>query len=219
VARGYSSTEKVNAPTGTALLKNPDYERHVVTRWLDRGINSLMNTELPYWEEQVVTTHADFAYAELPEDTIEVLKVRHFGMLDGRIGHQGRWAFEEVPTALITSGKALRTSVGPEEDLILTLRLPYTWSDATEDATIRLPLPAVDIPVLWASAYGLMRREFSRAELDKIEEWNQEQAIRAGVNLRMIRDAWGEVYRRVDEAKKIHRTPKRRPYIKSAKGW
>ena len=126
-----------------------------------------------------------------------------------------------MPTGLVTNGRILRTpaSVSKDDKLIIDVQLPYVFTGAGEAATVPLPVSGQDIPVLYAAAYGQSRREVSRAELDKIEEWNQDQAIRAGVNLRMIRDMWGEVYRRVDEAKRNHRMPKTRPYQKMPTVW
>ena len=48
----------------------------------------------------------------------------------------------------------------------------------------------------------------------KIEEWNQTVAMQQGVNLRWARELWGEVYRRVDEAKSMLALPKHRPFRK-----
>ncbi len=221
VARGYQSTTKVNHPTGTVFLKGPDFTRSQVSRWIQRAVSSVMNTELPYWESTTFSRHPTKQYIELPDDTLKVLRVRYLGLLEGRFSDLGGWEFQEVPTNLVTSGRILRTpaSVSEDDDLIVDVQRPYVFTGAGETATVPLPVAAQDIPVLYASAYGQSRREVSRAELDKIEEWNQDQAIRAGVNLRMIRDMWGEVYRRVDEAKRVHRLPQHRPYNKMAKVW
>lgn len=221
VARGYQSTPTQAHNTGDILLKGPTFTRFTVERWIRRSISSLMNTELPYVEIRKYGRHATFQYIELPSDSITVLRVRHFGVLDGRIVDVGGWAFEEVPTTVIPSSKALRVSSGVTEDdeLIVDVQRPYLFTGTGEAATIPLPTAAVDVPVLFATAYGQSRRELSRAELDKIEEWNQGEAARQGVNLRMIRDLWGEVYRRVDEAKRMHRIPRARPYRKTAKIW
>lgn len=222
VARGYLGTDRETHPTGKALLLNPPYPRATVKRWVLRAINGLMNTELPYIETSSHQTIPVGGLIELPEDTIEVLAVRHYGVLDGRVADVGGWQFEDgLPASILASGKGLRVHSGvtPDDEVLVTVRRPYSFQGEGEEATVQLPVAAQDIPVLWATAYGQSRREVSRAELDKIEEWNQEQAIRAGVNLRMIRDMWGEVYRRVDEAKRVHRLPKHRPYRKMPKRW
>lgn len=222
VSRGYLGTTPTTHATGDVGLVNPPYYRAQVERWIRRAVDGLMNTELPFVTSDVFQTVANGGYIELPSDTIEVFSVRHLSSLDNRIADVGGWRFEDnIPTSLVTSGKVLRvaSTVTEEDELIVTLRRPYAFDGVGEAATIELPLAGADIPVLWAAAYGQSRREVSRAELDKIEEWNQEQAIRAGVNLRLIRDLWGEVYRRVDEAKRVHRTPRTRVFRKTPKAW
>lgn len=221
VSRGYQNTTKEDQGTGTVLLKDPKFIRKTVTQWVKNAINGIMNSEFPYWETAEMNTVTGGGYISLPEDTIRVLRVRHLGVLDNRIADIGGWQFEEMPTASVPTGRALRvpSNVTVDDGLIVDYVLPYTFSDSTEAGTVDLPIAAADIPAMWASAYGMARREVSRAELDRIEEWNQEQAIRAGVNLRMIRDAWGEVYRRVDEAKKLYNVPKHRPYRKMPEIW
>ncbi len=220
-SRAYQGTTKAKQPTGTVFLKNPDFTRSQVTRWIQRAVSSIMNTELPWWETTSFSRHPDFQYIELPADTLRVLRVRYFGLLEGRFSDVGGWEFQEVPTTIVSTGRALRVSaaVSKDDNLIVDVQRPYMFDGAGEAATVDLPVSGQDIPVLYAAAYGQSRREISRAELDKIEEWNQDQAIRAGVNLRMIRDMWGEVYRRVDEAKQTHRLPKTRPFTKMPKVW
>lgn len=218
VSRGYGGTEKGTHPSGTVGYKNPPFPRATVSRWITRAIDSVMNTELPYWESTVSQRQTGLQYIELPSDTIDVLQVRHMSDLTGRIADVGLWEFEDdMPTDYVSSGKALRVHSGvtDDDDLIVTVRRPYLINDGV----YRLPAVARDVPVLFAAAYGQSRREVSRAELDKIEEWNQEQAIRAGVNLRMVRDLWGEMYRRIDEAKRVHRMPKKRVYRKIPRSW
>lgn len=222
VSRGYLATDKGAHNTNDVGLVDPPYGRAQVERWIRRAVSGLMNTELPYTETNVYQPVTNGGYIELPSDTIEVLQVRHFGVLDNRITEVGLWQFEDqLPTSMIPSGRALRVHSGvtAEDELMVTIRRPYSFVGSGEAATISLPVAGQDIPVLWASAYSQSRREISRGELDKIEEWSQEQAIRAGVNLRMIRDMWGEVYRRVDEAKRVHRLPKHRPFRKIPRGW
>ncbi len=220
-SRAYQNTTKADHPTGTVFLKNPDFTRSQVSRWIQRAVSSIMNTELPWWETKTYSKHPDFQYIELPADSLQVLRVRYFGLIEGRLSDVGGWQFQEVPSTIVASERALRVSaaISADDDLIVDVQRPYVFTGTGEDATVDLPVAGQDIPVLYAAAYGQSRREVSRAELDKIEEWNQDQAIRAGVNLRMIRDLWGEVYRRVDEAKHVHRLPKTRPYNKMPKVW
>jgi hypothetical protein len=220
VSRGYSATTRETVATGGVLLKNPTWERQLVSGWIGKCVDSLMNAKLPYIHQAVYEAHATYPYVELEADALDVFRVRHFSTLSGRVAPVGHWSFEAVPTSIVTSGKLLRvTGLTDGDQLIIDVWRPYSWTGDGEDATVPLPLADQDVPVLWAAAYAIGRREISRSELDKIEEWNQEQAIRAGVNLRMLRDAWGEVYRRVDEAKEVHRVPRRRPYRGIPRSW
>lgn len=214
VARGYQNTTKGTAATGAVLLKDPAFSRGEVTRWIRRCISSLFNTELPHVEILELTRSASGQFIELPADTVRVLRVRRWSEVDERMVDVGSWSAEEVPSSIATSGRVIRTPRALEAgaELIVDVQTPYEWSGVGEEATVDLPFASTDIPVLWASAYAQARREVSRAELDKIEEWNQEQSMRAGVNLRLVREMWGEVYRRVDEAATTHLIPKARPY-------
>lgn len=217
VARGYQNTTAAGGhATNAVLLKNPLYGRAEVIRWINRCVSSFMNAKLPYVEVNTYTVDSTDQWVELPADTLEVLRVRRYNEVTNDMDTLSAWQYQEVPTTVATSGKVLMTpkTVDNDDSLIVDVWLPYEFSDATEAGTISLPVAAQDLPVLWATAYALSRRQVSRTELDKIEEWNQDQAIRAGVSLRAVRDTWGEVYRRVDEAKELHRLPRNRPYRK-----
>jgi hypothetical protein len=111
----------------------------------------------------------------------------------------------------------LSAAIYDADELIVTYQAPYTFTGTGEAATVDVPLGSEDLAPLWAAAYGLSRREVSRSELDKIEEWNQDQAYRQGVNLRLVQQTWGEFYRRLDEARKIQYVPRHRPYRKMAR--
>lgn len=221
VVRGYAgSTASGGHPTNTTLYLNPAWPRHEVTGWIQRFVSSVLNTYLPQITSQVMNRATGLQYIEMPASTVRVLSLRHMSTVTGRVVDVPGWQFEQdLPTAVVTSGKLLRVPsyVYDDDDLIVTYQTPYEWSGSGESATVDVPLGTEDLPVLWAVAYGQMRREISRAELDKVEEWNQEQAIRAGVNLRMVRDAWSEVYRRMDEARKLQDVPRHRPYRKRTK--
>ena len=148
---------------------------------------------------------------------MRVYSMRHLISQTGRIMDVGGWQFETaLPTGIVSTGKALRvpTSVENNDTMIVVYQVPYTFTGGTEDDTVALPLGSEDIPALWAAAYATTRREVSRNDVSKIEEWNQEAAQRQGVNLRWARELWGEVYRRVDEAKKMQNLPKYRPFRK-----
>lgn len=220
VSRGYGNTTKTTHATGDVVKINPTWHRYELERWIKRCYQTVLNSKLPNIESQVMNRTTGLQYIEMPADTVDVYSVRHLSSITGRMIDIGYWQYEDqIPTSVIQSGKIVRVSaeIDDADDLIVTYQVPYEWSGTGETAEINQPLGSDDLAPLWAAAYAVARREVSRSELDKIEEWNQEQAIRAGVNLRLLRDMWGEFYRRLDEAKNIHRVPRHRPYRKMAK--
>lgn len=221
VSRAYNNTTAASGQiTGTVLLIEPRWGRAEVTRWLKRWFQGPGNTYFPVITSGTKNRATGLQYVEMPADAMRVLRVRHYSTLSGRIVDIAGWQFEQrIPTAVVSTGQALRvpSTIWDEDDLIVEWTEPYAWSDATEAATIDIPVGADDLPVIYAAAYGIARREITRVELDKVVEWNQEQAARAGINLRLLRDMWGEYYRRIDEARKIQDVPKHRPYRKRAK--
>lgn len=219
VSRGYTSTTKANAATGDTLLVNPTFSRRDISEYIQRSFKSMLNTHLPYITSDTLTRVASKQYISMPATTVRVFSVRHVVTSTGRIVDVGGWQFEEdLPTSFVSTGKALRvpSTIDDDDDLIITYQTPYSWSDTTptESSTIGIPLGAEDIPALWAAAYAVTRREVQRGDLEKIEEWNQDQAMRQGVNLRWARELWGEVYRRIDDAKRLQNVPKYRPFRK-----
>lgn len=222
VKRGLAATTKAAAPTGTTVIVEPTWARSDIARWIKRCYSSVFNRYLPAKETQAMSRVTGDQYILMPADTMRTLSVRHMSSVTGRIVDIGQWQDEfDMPTSLVSTGKALRLGsfVEDDDELVVTYQVPYEWSDDTEAATINTPIGSEDLAPLWVAAYALARREVSRSELDKIEEWNQEQAIRAGVNLRAVRDAWGEFYRRLDEVRSLHPVPRHRPYRKMPKGW
>lgn len=220
VARGYAgTTATAGHSTGSVALINPPWPRSLIAEYIQRAFKALMNTALPSTTSAVMNRDTDKQYVVMPDTTMRVLSVRHMIAQTGRIMDIGGWQFEQdMPTGLVSTGKALRvpTSVENLDDLIVMYQTPYLWSGVGDSASVEVPVGSEDIPVLWAAAYAVTRREVSRTDVDKIEEWNQEQAMRQGVNLRWARELWGEVYRRVDEAKSMQHIPKHRPFRKMA---
>lgn len=221
LSRGYAgSTAESGHETLTPVLVDPAWPRSELARWVQRFFQTFMNTWLPSITSEVMQRVPGMQYIDMPADTIRVLSVRHISNITGRIVDIGTWQFEEdLPDEIAPTGKLLRISAGiyDADELIVTYQVPYSWTGTGGAATIQVPLGSEDLPSLWCSAYGLARREVSRSELDKVEEWNQEQAIRQGVNLRLVREMWGEFYRRLDEARRVQYVPKTRPYRKMAR--
>jgi len=176
-----------------------------------------MNAHVPNLTTASMQRETDVQYVKMPSDTMRVYSVRHLIGQTGRIMDVGGWQFEpDLPDGIVSTGKALRTPTSVEnEDLLIVLyQTPWSFAGEGDDGTVDLPVGAEDIPALWAAAYAVTRREVSRTDVEKIEEWNQEAAMRQGVNLRWARELWGEVYRRVDEVKDTQNLPKYRPFRK-----
>ena len=218
VSRGYagSSATSGHATAATALI-NPPWPRSSISDWILRCFKSVMNAQLPNRVTESMTRTTDVQWVLMPENTMRGYSVRHMIGQTGRIIDIGGWQFEQdMPTGLVSTGKALRTptSVENNDSIIVVYQTPYAFTGSGDASTIDVPIGAEDIPALWAAAYAVTRREVNRTDVDKIEEWNQEAAMRQGVNLRWARELWGEVYRRIDEAKSMQGLPKYRTYRK-----
>lgn len=224
VVRGYAGTPKATAATGATVLIKPTWPRYEVRRRVLRAFSGPMTTYLPSITSTKVDVVANTYYVEMPSNCIDVLRVG-FTTLDGSSTSQWteitQWEFvEDVPTTIVASGKMLTYPYGFQsgQDLHVTYQRPYTWSaggdDPAEAATIDVPVGAEDLPALYAAAYMASNREIARNELDKVEEWNQEAAMRQGMNLRLVSMLWGEFYRRLDECRRVQGVPKKRSYRK-----
>jgi hypothetical protein len=226
VSRGYLATTIASSvPTGTVGDVNPLYPRYQVQRAIERCFLGL-NNKLPFIASETYFREPDRQYVILPANTLDVLEVGYFStstMLLGaadtfRYTEIGGWQFVQDLPASTWPSKILRVPSWITNDLQLVVkrRAPYAWSDTPvlETSTISLPVPANDVPVLFAAAKLVAGREVSRSELDKVEEWNHEAAIRGGVNLRLLQGMWGDYYHRLDELRGLQYVPKHRPYRK-----
>lgn len=213
VARGYNGTPaSAEHVTSTQIVINPKYGRLEVERWVKRWFHVAGNVYLPNLATIVAYRTPGEQLVELPADTLDVVSVRAQGT-GGRISDVGHWQVErDVPTTLYPTGIVMRVSVTltDDDELWVTRVAPYVTSGISVD----VPLGAEDLPILFAVAYGAARREVSRLDLDSVQEWNQAAAIGNGQQLRLIRELWGEYYRRLDDARRIHPVPKHRPYRK-----
>lgn len=213
VARGYMGTPRETVATGGTLLLNPTHPRTRIVRALERAFDGPLTAHLPLIVSEVLQQPDDMVYVPLPEECLRVFEVRYMDPGAGRIIDIDGWVFEDhVPVSVVPSGKALRvpTFVSPDDDLWVTFHSTYEWVNGT----VRVPVGARDLPVLFAVAYLVSGREVSRTELDRVEEWNQEQAVRQGISIRITRELWGNFYRRLDEARRVNPTPKNRVYRK-----
>lgn len=214
VSRGYNNTPATAGghATGDRVLINPTWGYLEVDRWVRRFFDTVGNTYLPLVTTEAMYREPGLQYVTLPDAVDEVVQVRAES-IDGRFVDVAGWQQEKyLPAEVVATGHALRVSrlIGDDDELLVT----YTGVYDTSADDIVFPVGASDLPVLWASAYAVGRREVSRVDLDTIEEWNQAAAIRNGQNLRLLRELWGEFYRRLDEARKLQEVPKHRPFRK-----
>jgi len=223
VARGYAGTTAVATHEGTdPVLVQPGHLRADISRFVQRCVSGPMNIYLPYITNATMYRTSGKQYIEMPAATQRVLSVRHMIGVTGRIIDVGGWQFEEdLPTGLVTSTKAVRVPSTVENDdaLIVVSVEPYAWSvvPPAESSTLSVPLATEDLPSLWAAAYAITGHEITRLDLDQIEEWNQDAAVRQGFNVRLMRELWGEFYRRIDEARRVQNVPRNRTFRKMPK--
>lgn len=216
-SRAYMGSTAVGGhPTGTSGSKNPAFPRYQVARAVRHGLSSL-NAWVPNLREEVkaVEQGKPFVLFDPDEDgyeVVEVFRVRYVHTTTFRITEIGGWEFFDHDTSAV-EGKALMLPSWVEDDteLVITLQTPWEFDDNDE---IRVPLGCSDLLPLYAAARLATGRELSRVDIDKVEEWNHEAAIRQGVNQRLIRDLWAEYYRRVDEVRRVQNVPRYRPFRK-----
>jgi hypothetical protein len=217
-SRGYANTTAVGHSVGAVGQKNPQWGRKQVRRALERYFDRAGNLWLPNIVSAVKNSTIDKYFVEMPADTMRVLEVSYMHPTSGRIVFIDNWTFHpRVPTAKVTSGKALRTPaiVDESDDLLVTYQTAYSFTGSGNEAdTIVVPVGSQDLPCQYAAAYLLAGRELSRTEVDHVEEWNQEQAARSGLNIRLMREMWGQFYRSIDEARRLIDVPRHRPFRK-----
>lgn len=216
VVRGYNNTPVEEHHTTATVLKAPQWGRAEVDLWVRRWFKTVGNRYFPPLVSELKYRQHGEQWIGLPATCLRVVNVRHQAVGTGRIVDITGWEHEKhLPEMVVPSGQLLRLSsaIADDDELIVTWTSTYDPSGES----VQVPVGVEDLPVLWASAYAVMRREVSRIDLDVIQEWDQEQAIRNGFNIRLARELWGEYYRRQDEARTLYDVPKHRPFRKMAK--
>ena len=215
VIRGFAGTTASTHATGDTVVK-PTWARSDVKRWVERFFDRAAQL-LPNITVLELQRQSGLRHVLLPTGTIDVRQVQGYSSLTGNVVPLGGWRMARVPTSASPSGLMLvvPTSITDADVLWVTTQSVYTITNDEVD----YPIAGADLPGLWAAAFGVARREVDRGELDRMAEWSQEQAIRAGVNLRLVRELWGEFYRAVDEARDLETVtiPKHRPFVPSPK--
>lgn len=223
VARGYMSTPVQAHATGAEGWLSPLWPRHQVRRALRYAFRSLSGL-VPFVSSELVAPSrvsdgADRWFLDLgAAPALEVLEVAHVDPLAATPHPVAGWEHDRyLPAGQVPgAGQVVwlpRSFKGdPETD---RWRVTYRahWPTIDDGTTqVVVPLGMEDLPVLYAAARMATGRELSRHEIDKVDEWNKEAAIRGGVNLRLVRELWGDFYRRVDESRRTIYQPKHRPY-------
>lgn len=226
VSRGYAGTSPISHTVGEVGEISPYWTRNRVRQVLLHAFTGPMNRHLPFIESVVdsldLVSSTYKRFISVPANVMDVKSVRYMHPTSGRIVDVAGWRLEQdLPTSVVSTTKAIRVSshIGSADQLIITYQVPYTWSATppVDASTISVPLGSEDIAPLYVAAYLSLGRELSRLELDKVEEWNNEAAIRNGYNLGVIRQLWTTFYNRVDEARRLHPVPRNRVYRRWAK--
>lgn len=232
-SRAYAGTPAAAHAEGSVGLINPQWPRREVRRGVLRCIRGPLNTYVPRITSAVYTPTSGKFHLTLPEETLRVFRVGFTKYTPSGLSTEteqwrevSQWDYvADVPTEVASTGKMLAFPPGfanpsasgsSTQKFYITHQLAWAWSGGTHDPaeaeTIKLPVGAEDLPALYAAAFLLARRELTRLEVDKIEEWSQEASIRQGINMRAIQQLWQEFYRRVDEVHRLQTIPRHRPF-------
>lgn len=211
--RGYLGTTAVAHTAGTVGRKNPPWARYQAQRYIKRFFDILAPQYLPNLQVLSLTPASDKSIVEIPANVMQVYEVRYSEPNSLKIIYIDNWVFHEnLPTTVSSTGKALQLpAVVTDNDTIL-VTVSEPWEFTGSDPSITVPDAMNGLAPLYAAAVMLTNREVGRTEVDQIEEWNDSAAIRQGVNLRLIRMIWQDFYRLLDEARRVVRVPRHRPY-------
>lgn len=234
--RGQLGTTDVRqtAASGAVLTLNPQWTRLRVQKAIERCLRRAMPVTVPSLTTTQVQVGQDKRILEVPATAIDVKRVAWYDTERGEWFTLDGWEFvDDVPVAISSTGKMVTlhqraTRLGNvnggnvQPYFQVTYQVPYSWetggtSPASEADEIELPMSALDVPVLYAAAYLHLGRELTRLELDRVEEWNQDQAMRQGANLRLVKTAWDSYYQAIDDVRRTQTVPRHRPFRKMRK--
>ena len=180
-SRGYANTTAGSHAVGTVGVKNPQWGRKQVRRALERYFDRAGNLWLPNIVSAVKNPTTDKYFVEMPADTMRVLEVSYMHPTSGRIVYIDNWSFHSrIPTAKITSGKALRTPavIDSTDDLLVTYQTAYSFTGTgDENDTIEVPIGSQDLPCQYASCYLLAVRPARRLTTLKNGTRNRPQGL------------------------------------------
>jgi hypothetical protein len=221
VARSYYTTTAASHTAGAIVEINPRHPRFRIAESIRRSFPTLEALGLPLVETGTFNRATGLRYLLLPEETRDVRRVAYIAS-NGHWHPLDRWEFiDAAPTARFGGSKVLRTPsyVMDADDLEVTYTVPYRWSThpapPSEAATITMIEGSEHLPAMYAVAWQLGSREWSRGDIDRSVEWNQGEPSRGGVTAGQVRLAWQNFYRALDEARRLTPgTPMHRPYIR-----
>lgn len=223
-SRGYYGTTVAAHASGDSGLANPQFARYRVAEAVKRAFTRLDALGLPNITSSVMNRATGLQYVSMPSNTRKVLRVGYVNETTGRWFDIGGWEFvDDVPTATVSTGKLLRipSNITNTDDLQVTYQIPYRWSTyptaPTEASTITIMEGAEELPAQYAAAWMVGRREISRSEIDRSEEWNRSETVRNGGSTTLVRLLWSQFYQGLDEAKRLVRVPIHRPYVRMPK--
>lgn len=216
----YQSTAAVHG-AGSVVAINPRHPRVRIADAVRRCFTRLESLGIPLSEAATVNREPGLKYAVVPERVRDVVRLSYMST-DGRWWELDKWEFvDDVPTGKVSTGKIIRLPryIADDDDLEVTYRVPYRWSShpapPAESATITMVEGSEDLPVLYAVAWLTARREISRTEIDRAEEWSAGEPSRGGVSSSVARLQWQEFYRSLDEARRLVQVyPVHRPFRK-----
>lgn len=235
--RGFAGSTKLAHTTGDTVLVNPDWYRMSVYRAILRGLKGTIPAELPNVKTFNFQPTQNQFYQPMPADCIRPMRVAYVKTDAASNAQKFRtideWTWEDdVDPAVSNTGGLITLPIWlcnnvtvSNLTVYVTYQSAYLWTvngsnPVTYTSTpselngdyILLETGATDLPALYAAAYLTGNREITRLDLQRVEEWSQEAAIRQGNNLRVVQQVWAEFYRRLDETRRLKTYAKHRPF-------
>jgi hypothetical protein len=223
-ARGYYNTTAASSghENGSIGTVNPQWPRFRVAEAVKRAFTRLDALGLPRIEAAVFNRVTDLQQVAMPSRCKRVLAVRYVSLLTGKPVEVANWRFyPDMPTATFANGNILTipSVLDNTDDLQVVFTSPYRWSThptaPSESSTMTVPEGAEDLPAMYAAAFLVSRREISRSELDRSEEWNRSEPLRQGGGMALARALFQQFYQALDEARRLYPLPIHRPYVPS----
>ena len=198
VNRGYERTEAVEHGQHSMVIINPRFTRRKVADYVRRAFGSDLVHALPMESVTDIEWDDEYKRAELPEDTVTLLKVRY--EVDGLIYEFPKCAMIDLlPFNLSTTGVAVQPFYQVPrngENWHAIVQRGYQFTGLTEDDAVTMYSGTENVIVLWAALYASTRMEASKLSVTQIEQQeNAEDPFRTGISVRYI-SQWSAEYQR-----------------------